>query len=243
MNLLSNAIKYNRPGGRASVNWAQQESLCEICVVDTGVGMSDAQQAHLFEPFNRLGAERSGVEGTGIGLVLARHLAQLMGGDLCVQSRSGAGTTATRTLDRAQPTAAYANDTRPATLPASLGQLRVLYAEDNEVNVEIVRGALHARPAFELRVASSGSQALALARAETPDLMLVDMHLGDTTGLELASALMADPRTRRIRLVALSADALPAHIDAALRLGFEAYLTKPVDVAQLLRLLDGAAAA
>ena len=243
LNLLSNAIKYNRRGGRASIHWEQRQADCMIRIVDTGVGMSEAQQAHLFEPFNRLGAERSGVEGTGIGLVLARHLAQLMGGDVGVHSRSGVGTTATLTLDRAQPTAAHANDTRPAPLPASLGQLRVLYAEDNEVNVEIVRGALQARPAFTLRVASSGAQALALARAELPDLMLVDMHLGDTTGLELASALLADPRTRRIRLVALSADALPAQIDAALRLGFEAYLTKPVNLAQLLRVLDDAAGA
>lgn len=241
LNLLSNAIKYNRPGGKASVEWKPQESHCEIRVVDNGVGMSDAQQAHLFEPFNRLGAERSGVEGTGIGLVLARHLAQLMGGDLGVQSRSDIGTTVTLTLDGAEPTAAGIDDTHPTTLPASLGHLRVLYAEDNQVNVEIVRGALQARPAFALRVASSGSQALALARADVPDLMLVDMHLGDTTGLELATALLADPRTRGIRLVALSADALPAQIDAALRLGFEAYLTKPVDVAQLLRVLDGAA--
>ncbi len=241
LNLLSNAIKYNRPGGKASIHWTQRETQCEVRIVDTGFGMSEAQQAHLFEPFNRLGAERLGVEGTGIGLVLARHLAQLMGGDLRVQSRNGVGTTATLTLDRAQPTATYADDTRHATLPASLGQLRVLYAEDNEVNVEIVRGALLARPAFELRVASSGAQALALARAEMPDLMLVDMHLGDTTGLELASALLADPRTRRIKLVALSADALPAQIDAAMRLGFEAYLTKPVDLAQLLRVLDDAA--
>ncbi|MCK6374388.1 MAG: response regulator [Zoogloea sp.] len=164
-----------------------------------------------------------------------------MGGDLGVQSRSDIGTTVTLTLDGAEPTAAGIDDTHPTTLPASLGHLRVLYAEDNQVNVEIVRGALQARPACALRVASSGSQALALARADVPDLMLVDMHLGDTTGLELATALLADPRTRGIRLVALSADALPAQIDAALRLGFEAYLTKPVDVAQLLRVLDGAA--
>ncbi|HWS05132.1 MAG TPA: PAS domain S-box protein [Burkholderiaceae bacterium] len=241
LNLLSNAIKYNRAGGRASVEWEPRETHCSIRVVDNGLGMSDAQQAHLFEPFNRLGAEHSGVEGTGIGLVLARHLAQLMGGDLGVQSRRGVGTTVTLTLDAADPTCAGLDATRPTTLPAPLGHLRVLYAEDNEVNVEIVRGALQARPAFELRVAGSGSQALALARAEVPDLMLVDMHLGDTTGLELATALMADPRTRGIRLVALSADALPAQIDAAMRLGFEAYLTKPVDVAQLLRVLDGAA--
>lgn len=240
LNLLSNAVKYNRPGGTATVEWDRRTAHWEIRVIDTGLGMTEAQLAHLFEPFNRLGAERSGVEGTGIGLVLARHLVQLMGGDLRLDSRSGKGTTAVVALEVAEPPACADDETRPSELPASLGRLRVLYAEDNEVNVEVVRGALLARPAFELRIATSGSQALAFARADPPDLMLVDMHLGDSTGLELASVLLADPRTRGIRLVALSADALPAQIDAALRLGFEAYLTKPVDIPGLLRVLDEA---
>lgn len=242
LNLLSNAVKYNRPGGTATVEWARRTAHWEIRVIDTGLGMTDAQLAHLFEPFNRLGAERSGVEGTGIGLVLARHLVQLMGGDLRLNSCSGRGTTAVVALEVAEPPECADDETRPSELPASLGRLRVLYAEDNEVNIEVVRGALLARPAFELRIATSGSQALAFARADPPDLMLVDMHLGDSTGLELASVLLADPRTRGIRLVALSADALPAQIDAALRLGFEAYLTKPVDIPELLRVLDEAAA-
>jgi PAS domain S-box-containing protein len=240
LNLLSNAVKYNRPGGTATVEWDRRTAHWEIRVIDTGLGMTEAQLAHLFEPFNRLGAERSGVEGTGIGLVLARHLVQLMGGALRLDSRSGKGTTAVVALEVAEPPACADDETRPSELPASLGRLRVLYAEDNEVNVEVVRGALLARPAFELRIATSGSQALAFARADPPDLMLVDMHLGDSTGLELASVLLADPRTRGIRLVALSADALPAQIDAALRLGFEAYLTKPVDIPGLLRVLDEA---
>lgn len=242
LNLLSNAVKYNRPGGTAKVEWDRLATHWEVRVIDNGMGMTDAQQVHLFEPFNRLGAERSGVEGTGIGLVLARHLAQLMGGDLHLTSRSGQGTTAILTLEAARTPAIDKDNEGQATLPASLAPLRVLYAEDNEVNVEVVRGALHARPAFELRIAKSGAQALASARSNPPDLMLVDMHLGDSTGLELVSVLLADPRTKGIRFVALSADALPAQIDAALRLGFEAYLTKPVDIPKLLRLLDEAAA-
>lgn len=241
LNLLSNAIKYNRAGGSARVEWIRNETHAEIHVVDNGIGISETQQAHLFEPFNRLGAERSSVEGTGIGLVLARYLVELMGGELRVKSRSGTGTRVELMLDCAEPGAAIEQQMRQTTRPASLGRLRVLYAEDNQVNVEIVRGALLAHPGFELHVASSGSQALDLARAVGPDVMLVDMHLGDTTGLELAAALLADPRTQHIRLVALSADALPAQINAALRLGFEAYLTKPVDIPQLLRVLEGAA--
>jgi hypothetical protein len=119
--------------------------------------------------------------------------------------------------------------------------LRLIYAEDNEVNVELVRQALRSRPGVELRVARNGADALAMARSDAPDLMLVDMHLGDATGLELGQVLRGDPGTARIRLVALSADALPEQIRRALSHGFEAYLTKPVDVQALLNLLDAAA--
>jgi CheY-like chemotaxis protein len=241
LNLLSNAIKYNRPHGRATVAWQRQGAWGEIRVVDTGIGLSPAQQAHLFEPFNRLGAERTGVEGTGIGLVLARHLVQLMGGELALSSDLGLGTTVTVRLPLAPATANPVADATGTDGRAAGGRLRLLYAEDNPVNVEIVRAILQARPMYELRVAESAAQALAMARDEVPDLMLVDMHLGDASGLELATALLADARTRGIRLVALSADALPAQIDAALRLGFASYLTKPVEVQRLLRVLDEAA--
>ena len=120
LNLLSNAVKYNRPGGTARVEWDQRATHWEVRVIDNGVGMTDAQQVHLFEPFNRLGAERSGVEGTGIGLVLARHLAQLMGGDLHLTSRSDRGTTAILTLEAARTPAIDKDNEVQATLPASL---------------------------------------------------------------------------------------------------------------------------
>jgi PAS domain S-box-containing protein len=241
VNLLSNAIKYNRAGGTATLGWHGGSQGWEIRVADTGPGMSEVQLAHLFEPFNRLGAERSGVDGTGIGLTLSRHLVDLMGGRLHIDSRPGQGTVASVWLPHAPPPA----DPDPsvasaAKSPRPRSSLRLLYAEDNEVNVELVRQAVRARPGFELRVASSGAEALALARSDPPDLMLVDMHLGDTTGLELAQVLRGDPRTARIRLVALSADALPEQIRRALSQGFEAYLTKPVDISALLRLLGAA---
>jgi CheY-like chemotaxis protein len=119
-------------------------------------------------------------------------------------------------------------------------RLDVLYAEDNEVNVELVRQVSALRPHVALRVASSGAAALRMARLQRPDLMLVDMHLGDMTGLELAHALQRDPATAGIRLVALSADALPEQIRLAMERGFEHYLTKPVDFRELLRVLDEA---
>jgi CheY-like chemotaxis protein len=116
--------------------------------------------------------------------------------------------------------------------------LRVLYAEDDEVNVELIRQVVALRPAVDLSVATSGARALEMARRDPPDLMLVDMNLGDMTGIELASALQESPQTADLRLVALSADALPEQISATLAAGFETYLTKPVDFRKFLDVLD-----
>jgi PAS domain S-box-containing protein len=240
VNLLSNAVKYNRPGGQVTLSLREHEGLGEFVIADTGGGMSPEQLARLFEPFNRLGAERTGVEGTGIGLVLSQHLVHMMRGSLDIESALGRGTVATVQLQRASPPAIHA----PAPfMPSQHGglddKLHVLYAEDNEVNIELVRQVMLFRPAVSLRVATSGAMALEMARAETPDLLLIDMHLGDMTGLDLADLLQRDPAMAHIHLVALSADALPEQIRAALDGGFEAYLTKPIDFRELLRVLDG----
>jgi signal transduction histidine kinase/ActR/RegA family two-component response regulator len=240
VNLLSNAVKYNRPGGSVSLSWRAKADHCDIFIVDTGYGIDTAKLASLFEPFNRLGAEASKVQGTGIGLVLSKHLSEMMGGSLRISSTPGNGTTATLTLKNAsRPRTGPALPSAPAAQGSgSMQPLSVLYAEDNEVNAELVRQLVTLRPAVQLRVAENGAIALEMARAEPPDLLLVDMNLGDMTGAELARELQRDRTTREIPLVALSADALPAQIEAAMRYGFEAYLTKPVNFRQLLMVLD-----
>ncbi|MEP7101547.1 MAG: ATP-binding protein [Burkholderiales bacterium] len=239
VNLLTNAVKYNRPEGNVVLTWKVVDGQCEISVVDTGQGIAADQLGSLFEPFNRLGAEASKVEGTGIGLVLSRQLAEMMGGSLTVSSVFGQGTSALLTLRTA---AVPETLTRPVGLRL-VGResqaLRVLYAEDNEVNAELMRQIVRLRPFVSLRVAESGSSALEMALIDPPDLMLIDMNLGDMTGLELARSLRDDRSTRDIRMFALSADALPEQIEAALQNGFEGYLTKPIEFVTLLALLDG----
>jgi PAS domain S-box-containing protein len=238
VNLLSNAVKYNRHGGSVSVGWRVEGAECLLSVTDTGPGIASDKLNRLFEPFNRLGAETSKVEGTGIGLFLSRRLAEMMGGRLHIASTVGEGTVATLVLRLAKRPVA---PVRAALVPSrhgTGGRLDVLYAEDNEVNAELVRQIVSLRPSVTLRVAESGTRALAMAVERPPDLMLVDMNLGDMTGMELAGALRANPLTRDIRLFALSADALPEQIEAALKDGFRGYLTKPIEFSKLLSLFD-----
>ena len=245
VNLLSNGIKYNRPGG-----WVQLEAQAigdelALSVTDTGAGLNEEQQAHLFEPFNRLGAERTGVEGTGIGLVIVQRLVALMKGRVEVSSKPGVGTTFRVWLPLAAPTTS-APDDAPRTTRSGFGQLdefgertlHVLYAEDNPVNVELVRQVMRMRPQWSLAVAINGQEAISRALVQPPDLLLLDMHLGDMTGLDVSDALAAQPATADIPRVALSADVMPDRVAAARQRGFVDYLSKPLDVTRLLKVLD-----
>ena len=239
VNLLSNAIKYNRPGGTVALTWKTTDGECEVLVIDTGQGIPADMLDGLFEPFNRLGAESSRVEGTGIGLVLSRQLAEMMGGHLSITSTFGEGTRASLKLQVAPPPAPTQDLQGPPQADDRTSQpLRVLYAEDNEVNAELMRQIVSLRPAVSLRVAENGNMALEMATLDPPDLLLVDMNLGDMSGIELARMLHRDRSTRDIRMIALSADALPEQIEAAMRCGFEGYLTKPINFRELLAVLD-----
>ena len=239
INLLSNAVKYNVDGGRIHVSAQVQGDWVELMVTDTGLGMSAEQMTLLFQPFNRLGRELTGTEGTGIGLVISQRLAELMGGELRAVSHVGQGSSFMLRLPAAGD---------PDTVPSDLAALaadrndyhrrHVHYVEDNETNVEVMRGVLAQRPQVQMDVSTTGLDGLAAIRAQRPDVVLLDMHLPDINGLELLRHLKLDPGTRAIPVVAVSADALPAQIEAAALAGAHRYLTKPVNVAELLSVLD-----
>ena len=242
--LLSNGIKYNQQGGRVMVEAMGLDREVIITVSDSGRGMTEGQLAHLFEPFNRLGAERTSIEGTGIGLVIVKRLVELMHGRIEVSSRQGAGTHFRVWLPRAAaPTEALDQATRPRTGFGMLDDgmadgLTVLYAEDNVVNVELLRQVMRMRPQWHLDVATCGQEAIAMALSQPPDLLLLDMHLGDMNGLDVSDALALHAHTAAIPRVALSADVMPDQISEARQRGFAEYLTKPLDVGRLLALLD-----
>ncbi|WP_290869343.1 ATP-binding protein [Aquabacterium sp.] len=251
VNLLSNAIKYNKAGGRVMIEALAVNGQVALAVSDTGQGLSPEQTQHLFEPFNRLGAERTPVEGTGIGLVIVKRLVDLMHGRIEVSSQPGVGSVFRVWLPQCDPVTPLQDggpDSRPGRGGRSLfGQLdegglapslNLLYAEDNAVNVELVRQVLRMRPQWHLEVARSGREAVEMALSSPPDLLLLDMHLGDMSGLEVSDLLAFSPATTGIPRVALSADVMPDQIKEARQRGFADYLTKPLDVARLLHLLD-----
>ena len=242
INLLSNAVKYNRPAGHVHIEAVAEGDQVQIRVTDTGHGMSGEQLRHVFEPFNRLGAERAGIEGTGIGLAIVKASMQRMGGEVAVRSRLGEGSCFELTLPRAhaevQLPAGVAQPAPPARTEPPTVLHRVLYIEDNPVNQLIVDELLRRRGDMHCTIAADGNEGVARAQADLPDLILVDMQLPDFDGHEVLRRLRADGRTAHIRCVALSANAMPEDIERALQAGFEAYWTKPLDLRRFDAALD-----
>ena len=239
-NLLSNAVKYNIENGRVHIaSRLAAPDVVEISVTDTGLGMTPEQMDELFRPFNRLGRERTEVEGTGIGLVISRRLAEVMGGSIRVKSVPGEGSSFILKLPKAvDPDTVRSMLDEFESMPAEYHRRIVHYIEDNETNVEVMRGILAQRAQVQMEVSMTGGEGLAAVHAKMPHLILLDMHLPDLTGLELLACLKSDPATATIPVVVVSADATAQQVDAALDAGAVRYLTKPVSVNELLATID-----
>ena len=242
LNLLSNAVKYNRPRGAVTVSCEKRvEDRLRILVKDTGQGIPPGKLERLFTPFDRLGAEGTGIEGTGLGLALSKHLVEVMGGTLEATSQVGTGSTFAVELPL---TAAPADALEPVGASPTLrpepreARMTVLYVEDNLSNLRLIEQVLGRRPHTTLLSAMQGRLGLDLAREHRPDLILLDLHLPDLPGAEVLRQLLAEPRTREIPVVILSADATSGQSERLLEAGAQAYLTKPLDVRQLLALVD-----
>ncbi|MFL6169478.1 MAG: PAS domain S-box protein [Ornithinibacter sp.] len=247
LNVLSNAIKYNKDGGHVWVSWVLDTDVVRLSVRDEGPGIAPELHRRLFEPFDRLGAESTQVEGAGIGLALTRSLAELMGGTLGVSSTPGHGATFTVSLParaggpELQARRAAAVTTRPRVGGAGAtraGTATLLYVEDNEPNVQVVEHLLALRPGWRLIHASLGRLGVELARTHHPDLVLLDLHLPDQFGGEVLLALKRRDDTKDIPVVVLSADASPGLANRLVQAGADRFITKPLDVEVVLALLD-----
>ena len=238
LNLLSNAIKYNRAGGHVAVRVASADApdgSWLVRVVDSGRGIAPERVDELFTPFARLGAEQSEVEGTGLGLALSQRLCEAMGGALALERTGPAGSTFRLELAAAEQSLRALEETGTHAVPdAAHRPATLLYVEDNLANLSLVETILLVRPRWRTMSALRGQLGVELAREHQPDLMLLDLHLPDMSGLEVLRRLREDPRTAGIPVVVVSADATTASVEELRTAGADAYLTKPLDVDEFL---------
>jgi len=216
-----------------------------ISVRDTGAGLSPEKLAQLFQPFNRLGQEAGGVAGTGIGLVVTKRLAELMGGVLGVQSTVGGGSVFWCELNlAAAPELAIDSREFPAAvpppLPAGTARHILLYVEDNPANMKLVEQLITRRPDIRLITAVNGTLGIELARTAQPQVILMDINLPGISGIDAMKVLREDTATAHIPIVALSANAMPHDIAIGLKAGFFSYLTKPIKVKEFMETLNAA---
>ena len=237
LNLLSNAVKFNRAQGRVEIRVQAHGDDIRILVTDQGPGLSEAQVQRLFTPFERLGAERSAVEGTGLGLALSKRLTEAMGGTIGVHSAQG-GACFWIGLPRAPSSFPSLEDTPHAVLAPTATSRRLLSIEDNPSNQALIRTLCERRPHWRLVEAASLAEAEAELQRACPDVILLDLHLSDGSGERLLRTLLARASNEGPPVVVVSADATPATQERARALGVHAYLTKPLDIAAFYRVLD-----
>lgn len=242
VNLLGNAVKYNRDNGSIDITLRQMsDKRIRVEVTDTGKGLSQQQQEHLFESFNRLGAETSGIEGSGIGLVISKNIIERLDGSIGVKSEIDRGTTfwveiplaeADETAHR-EPTALMDKD-----LTEMIGEKSILYIEDSPISVKLIRTFIDQRlPQLKLLTAASGRQGLQLAETQHPDLILLDINLPDMDGFEVLHRLHGLEHLAQIPVVGVSAMAMHEDIKKAFDVGFDDYLVKPIDLSSLLKII------
>lgn len=243
LNLLTNAVKYNRDHGTVEVTCQPTpEGRVRVAVTDSGPGIPRDKFDLVFLPFERLGAESSDVDGTGLGLALSRGLVAAMGGEIGVTSESGSGTTfwvelkcVTPPADAVPLTSSPSPQRQAADVTGS--DKTVLYIEDNLSNVKLVERILASTPQYELVIAMHGELGIDLAKTRRPDLVLLDLHLPDMGGREILARLRAEPETQAVPVIVISADATSEQISRLMSAGATGYLTKPIDVNEFRRML------
>ena len=236
LNLLSNAVKYNRPDGSITLEVQKlREGLIRIDITDTGMGIPEDKQNLLFEPFNRLDAANSAIEGTGIGLTITKRLVEMMDGTVSMRSVSGEGTCFSVELPEGKPLAKGSEKKviRPVQKVSNKKEEQkwtLLYVEDNPANLMLVEQILQSRPDIHLMAAPEATMGIELARAHRPDLILMDINLPGMDGISAMKHLQNYEETKDIPVIAVSANAMASDIQKGQEVGFKSYITKPFDI-------------
>jgi PAS domain S-box-containing protein len=248
LNLMNNAVKYNRDDGKVLIQTDRNKSnnneneLIRISVFDNGPGISSENLEKLFIPFERIGADHTDVEGTGLGLTVVKKLTELMSGHVGVDSEEGMGSCfwvelplASSELDRVLVN----GDISTSTVKPIQHQTTILYVEDNISNIDLVEQILSStRPGIKLMTTIYGKQALKMATEYHVDLILLDLNLPDIHGSEVLEMLQQNPQTKSIPVVIISADAMPKQMQNVITAGAKHYLTKPLEVSSFLNAID-----
>jgi signal transduction histidine kinase/CheY-like chemotaxis protein len=243
--VLLNLVKYNEPGGTVTISSNGDDDTVRIAVTDTGPGIPEDQHDLLFEPFERLGAELTNTEGAGVGLALSRRLTEAMNGVLAVNSTVGEGSTFWLELQRAEGPVEYHQRTTAAgprltspEISTDSARRTVLYIEDNLANVKLIEHIFDHQPNIEVVAAMQGRLGIELAQQHRPALILLDLHLPDMNGEKVLTELRADSRLVHTPIFVLTADATDRQAARLVAAGATAYITKPIDVQQLLTLVN-----
>jgi PAS domain S-box-containing protein len=249
LNLITNAIKYNKESGFVKISTElisteiSGSSKLRISIHDSGIGIKAENISKLFQPFERIGADKSEIEGTGLGLAIVMKLTKAMGGTVGVESDLGVGSTFWIELPQnTNPPSVIRNKevaVKQNALPEDTVFSTVLYIEDNTLNFALVKEILaEYKPSVQLETSMYGKQALSLAKRHKPDLILLDLDLLDIKGSEVLEKLLADPNTKSIPVIIVSADAMSYQIENLKKAGATDYLTKPIDVIQFLKIIN-----
>lgn len=239
VNFLSNAVKYNREQGGITLDCERiPGNKLRIRVLDTGIGIAPEKLNDLYKPFERLGAEYTGVDGTGIGLALSKKLAELMGAELGVQSTPGEGSTFWIDVPIAEISGHKGISGSDAREIHDRDAKTVLYIEDNPANLKVVESMFKHLPQLQLISTFNGESGLDLAERYRPDVILLDIHLPGMDGFQVLGELKKKKETCHVPVIALTADAMPLDIERGLQAGFHSYVTKPVKINELLAAID-----
>lgn len=237
-NLLSNAVKYSRPGGVVTLMCRESQEWLRLEITDQGLGIPPEKHALVFQPFERLGANDTAVEGTGIGLAIAKAMIKAMQGRIGFESTPDHGSTfwIELPLDNGNDSGhtGQSSPTESVYPRWTTARGQVMYVEDNPANVTLMQHVFRHLPGIELIIAGDAEQALTLLEQPPPHLILMDINLPGMSGIEALQRIRAIPQTRNIPVIAISAAALPHDLDAVARAGFNACLVKPFDILELL---------